>query len=142
MAESASSLRLPPKEPTLAFPTFTREEWLSLDSGLNWAQAAAKLEVSRSALRRALDEARAKAGPDPLNLEGVCNGQRFHAERPKAKRGVAWRFFLHRDTRSAADRMHGLRESVHFAEDTTRRSFWRRIPKPPVTRLLWWRRAG
>lgn len=142
MAESASHLRLPSRAPLIAFPTFTREEWLSLDAALNWDQASARLEVSRWALRRALDVARAKAGPDPLNLEGVCNGQRFHAERPTAKRGVAWRFYLHRETRTTADRMHGLRERVHFVEDSTRRSFWRRLPRPSLTRLFRRRQAG
>jgi hypothetical protein len=89
-----------------------------------------------------LDDVRLKAGPEPLNLEGVCNGQRFHAERPLAKRGVAWRFYLHRDTRTTADRMHGLRESVHFESDTRRPSFWRRWTRPSLSRLFRFRQAG
>lgn len=142
MAESASRLHLPSKERVLPFPTFTREEWLSLDAALTWDQAAARLEVSRSALRRALYAARATAGPDPLNLEGVCNGQRFHAERRVARRGVAWRFYLHHDTRTTAVRMHGLRENVQFQGAASRLSFLRHWRRPRLGRVLWWRQAG
>jgi hypothetical protein len=142
MAESVSRLQLPSKERVLPFPTFTREEWLSLDAALTWDQAAARLKVSRSALRRALDSARATAGPDPLNLEGICNGQRFHAERPRARRGVAWRFYLHRDTRTTAVRMNGLRENVQFQGAAPRLSFLRHWRRPRLGRVLWWRQAG
>lgn len=129
MRETLSAVRLPANEPSIQFPTFTREEWLHLDAALTWDEAAVRLGVTRRGLRGALDRARAAAGPDPLNLEGTCNGQRFHAERKAAGRGVPWRFYLHRGTRTAADRMHGLRENVRFEEDASVVSRWRR----------WWR---
>jgi len=101
-------------EPVIDFPVFQREGWLTLEDALSWAEASAEIGVTKSQLRAALRRARKHLGPDPLNVEGVCNGVRFHAERPVATRGVAWRFYLHRDLKSPGTRMSDLRHSVSY----------------------------
>lgn len=123
-------------EPIIDFPVFRREEWLSLDRALSWDHACASIGVTRSQLRTALDAARKHAGPDPLSVEGICNGVRFHAERPSAQRGVAWRFYLHRDVKSAGARMSDLRHHVrnHHAGGV------RRLPARLLVPVRWaWR---
>jgi hypothetical protein len=109
-------------EPIIDFPVFAREDWLSLDKALTWDQACKSIGVTRSQLRRALDAAKEHAGPAPLNVEGTCKSVRFHAERPSATRGVAWRFYLHRDTKSAGTRMADLRHHVHYGRTARVRS--------------------
>ena len=103
-------------EPIIDFPVFQREDWLALDSALTWAQACAIIGVTKPQLRNALRKAKRHAGPEPLSVEGVCHGVRFHAERPSASRGVAWRFYLHRDTKTSSTRMADLRHHVHYGK--------------------------
>lgn len=109
----------------IEFPEFTKDEWLNLDRAMDWEAAAEALGVSKSTLRRALDRARKQAGPRTLNVEGVCGGRRFHAERDAPHRGVSWRFYIHDDARRPGDRMEDLRRSVQFDGREPVRFSWR-----------------
>lgn len=129
-------------DPLIELPTFQPEEWLTLDAALDWEQACAAIGASRSQLRRALDQGRRRAGPATLNVEGVCNGVRFHAERPTSKRGVAWRFYLHRGVKNVDTRVADLRGTLSFAVPQERRRVTGKLLRPWQWLRLPWRRAG
>jgi hypothetical protein len=69
-------------------------------AALSTREAALRVGVSETTLRRALREARELAAPGATEVRGICHGYGFTAFRMMRGRSTAWRFVI-RDDRPA-----------------------------------------
>jgi hypothetical protein len=84
------------------------------------AEAAHRLGVTPAVLRKTLRLA--SAGPDALEVKGLCAGRRFSAKRPRAGRGVPWQFSFAEEESVTTGRINALRTRMESDPGSEHRS--------------------
>ena len=105
---------------------YETEGWVPGFSGpTGVVEAAHRLGVTPAMLRKTLRLA--SAGPDALEVKGLCAGRRFSARRPRAGRGVAWQFSFAEEESVTTGRINALRSRMEADPSSEHRSLPARV---------------